>query len=316
MPTPRNPAKSTPPHIVERNRRNSQHSTGPRTAEGKAIARGNSLKHGLKANPAAGVIEDVDAFDQLLEGLTDRVQPRGEIEAGLVHRVAVCLWRLQRATRIDAAMSSMQCQAVQPIREQVQDLVREIWRGWHEELVWETKAEWKRRRERERNQDLPRHQKFMRPNLHSMDAYRKILMKSGAGIMAMSQLLEELYGLLEDHPKSFSMTCAELMAWLLGENAGRLTDQGDDAVVFPDEQTWRTGIDEFIGIARKRAVGEPMPTALETTVKNKLMELRCQRANCEEPIDRQPRSNRACQAAAGPRPEPRQAAHGASAILH
>ena len=38
--------------IVRRNRENSLKSTGPKTDAGKAIARRNPLRHGLRANPA------------------------------------------------------------------------------------------------------------------------------------------------------------------------------------------------------------------------------------------------------------------------
>lgn len=53
---------ATPAHVVERNRRNAAGSTGPRTVGGEARSRRNSLKHGLCANPAAGVVEEPERF--------------------------------------------------------------------------------------------------------------------------------------------------------------------------------------------------------------------------------------------------------------
>ncbi|MGE5607905.1 MAG: hypothetical protein ACM359_01515 [Bacillota bacterium] len=51
--------------IVKRNQLNSQLSTGPRSAGGKAIAKLNSRRHGLCANPAAGTLEDKRQFERL-----------------------------------------------------------------------------------------------------------------------------------------------------------------------------------------------------------------------------------------------------------
>ena len=121
-PGPEQVANDAPPpaHIVERNRRNAAGSTGPRTVEGKRRSRRNSLKHGLCANPTAGVVEEPERFRELHAALVERVQPRDVIEEGLVHRIAVSLWRLQRAARADAAATEGAVRAVVPHREQVQ----------------------------------------------------------------------------------------------------------------------------------------------------------------------------------------------------
>ena len=58
------------------NRKNSLHSTGPRTDEGKAISRQNSLKHGLCANPASSIVEDKGHFERLHGDLVERFSPR------------------------------------------------------------------------------------------------------------------------------------------------------------------------------------------------------------------------------------------------
>jgi hypothetical protein len=44
---PKKPTKATSPHRIEANRRNAQHSTGPKTDEGKARSSQNSIKHGI-----------------------------------------------------------------------------------------------------------------------------------------------------------------------------------------------------------------------------------------------------------------------------
>jgi len=119
---------ATPPHITERNRRNARHSTGPRTEHGKAISRANATKHGLTANPAAGVVEDPRAFARLHTALHNRFCPRDAMEENLVHRIAVCLWRLQRAARIEGAIAGLQAEAIQPAGERIQQWMSEITR--------------------------------------------------------------------------------------------------------------------------------------------------------------------------------------------
>jgi predicted RNA-binding protein Jag len=118
--------KPTPIHIVERNRRNALQSTGPKTALGKQASRGNALKHGLCANPAVGVVEDEESFVELHEALFDRFQPHDPLEQGLIHRIAVSLWRLQRAAHIEAAASVLQSTAISSASDRVQQWVTEI----------------------------------------------------------------------------------------------------------------------------------------------------------------------------------------------
>ena len=86
---------------IEANRRNAQHSTGPRTPEGKAAVRFNALKHGLAAPHALLPTEDPADFDALLRAFLDDLQPLGPIETSLVHKAADAWWRLRRARRYE-----------------------------------------------------------------------------------------------------------------------------------------------------------------------------------------------------------------------
>src|SRR5688572_13397869 len=121
--------------IVRRNRKNSLKSTGPKTSAGKAIASRNHLRHGLRANPAALNGEDGRQFRALHNRLIGQVQPRDEIEAGIVHRITVSLWRLARSARVDGALSSLSVRAVAPQREQAQEWVERINAAWNVEFV-------------------------------------------------------------------------------------------------------------------------------------------------------------------------------------
>ena len=92
---------STPKQIAS-NRRNAKRSTGPRTPEGKAAARLNALRHGLTSELPVIPGEDASVFVEHQQSIVDHYGPEGPIEAALVDRVAVLLWRLRRAHRAEA----------------------------------------------------------------------------------------------------------------------------------------------------------------------------------------------------------------------
>jgi hypothetical protein len=90
------PAPSTRADI---NRVNSQHSTGPRTPEGKLASFRNSFKHGLASAQLIIPGEDPAAFDALLTDLLDEHQPVNPTEQLLVQEMAESYWLTQRAIR-------------------------------------------------------------------------------------------------------------------------------------------------------------------------------------------------------------------------
>ncbi len=62
---------------IAANRRNAQHSTGPRTGEGKAAVRLNSLTHGLRAQEVLLPDEDPAVFEELRESFQQQFNPEG-----------------------------------------------------------------------------------------------------------------------------------------------------------------------------------------------------------------------------------------------
>jgi len=84
---------------IEANRTNAQKSTGPRTAEGKAVVSQNAITHGLLAR--AGVIpgEDEHEFAAHREGLRKQLRPGAPLEEDLADQVIDLAWRLKRAAR-------------------------------------------------------------------------------------------------------------------------------------------------------------------------------------------------------------------------
>ena len=87
------------------NRANAVRSTGPRTAEGRAVAARNGTKHGLATeHHDLQPHEDSEAFNELLEALRDDLQPNGIVEELLVRQVAEASWRVRRAAEYEVSV--------------------------------------------------------------------------------------------------------------------------------------------------------------------------------------------------------------------
>src|SRR5215212_1612403 len=89
---------------IQANRRNALKSTGPKTPEGKALARLNATKHGLLSQAVLLPGEDEDALKELAERLRAELQPVGEMESLLVERIIDAVWRLRRLSRVEAGI--------------------------------------------------------------------------------------------------------------------------------------------------------------------------------------------------------------------
>jgi hypothetical protein len=82
-------------------RRNSQKSSGPRTAEGKARSSRNSTVHGLTGKSPILPGEDPADLLDLAEGYRADLHPDGYVEEDLVERMAIATYRLRRIARIE-----------------------------------------------------------------------------------------------------------------------------------------------------------------------------------------------------------------------
>jgi hypothetical protein len=92
---------------IDANRRNARKSTGPATDLGKAVAKFNSLKHGMTASTAVLPYEDADSYAQLREAFIDTYKPANAVEASLVETIANSYWRLLRVRRVETAALDM-----------------------------------------------------------------------------------------------------------------------------------------------------------------------------------------------------------------
>jgi len=82
------------------NQHNAQQSTGPRTAEGKAVSAKNATKHGLFAQDNVVISENQAQFDAVRDDMLAELDPVGAIESMLAERIVSLTWRLRRAAQM------------------------------------------------------------------------------------------------------------------------------------------------------------------------------------------------------------------------
>ncbi len=82
------------------NRNNSQKSTGPRTAEGKAVVSQNAVKHGLFAAEAVITGENPADYEAFHDQFLAELKPAGMTESVYAERIVSLAWRLRRAERM------------------------------------------------------------------------------------------------------------------------------------------------------------------------------------------------------------------------
>jgi hypothetical protein len=115
---------SVKPSTTERqkaaNRANARHSTGPKTAKGKAAVRLNACRHGLFARDIVLPEEDADAFEDLWNRVRADLSPAGPIERFLVDRVAEIMWRLGRLKRAETALFYSRAHGLKAKRLQIE----------------------------------------------------------------------------------------------------------------------------------------------------------------------------------------------------
>jgi|SRR5208283_4995154 len=97
------------PRQLAARRFNAKKCTGPRTAQGKAAARLNALKHGFFARDVVNRELDgaarAEEFKSLLDALLEEFQPQSALERLLVDEVAASCWRIRRVLRYECRES-------------------------------------------------------------------------------------------------------------------------------------------------------------------------------------------------------------------
>src|SRR5947208_692635 len=86
---------------IAANRSNAQHSTGPRTPQGKARTAQNARTHGLTSGELRTPFEEEDQLLSHAKAIKEQYDPQSEIESILVEQIISATWRLRRIRRIE-----------------------------------------------------------------------------------------------------------------------------------------------------------------------------------------------------------------------
>ncbi len=78
--------------------------SGPKTSEGKAVAKMNALAHGMRSPAPVIPGEDAGEWERHHAGIVDALAPAVAVESALADRVALLLWRMGRVGRYETAM--------------------------------------------------------------------------------------------------------------------------------------------------------------------------------------------------------------------
>src|SRR5690242_16938308 len=89
------------------NRANAQHSTGPRTEEGKRRSSLNALRHGLTGHVIVLPGEDLAAYQRQCQQAFDQFQPANWNEKQLAQTMVDLTWQLHRISAIETNLLSL-----------------------------------------------------------------------------------------------------------------------------------------------------------------------------------------------------------------
>ena len=89
---------------LEANQQNAQHSTGPQSETGKAIAKMNALRTGLTGRTVLLPSESADLYEHHVARFTCDLNPVGDREHELVQTLADTQWRLNRIPSLEAGV--------------------------------------------------------------------------------------------------------------------------------------------------------------------------------------------------------------------
>lgn len=87
---------------AEQNDRTASSTGGPKTEEGREVARWNATRHGIRSPaPMVPGVEKKEDWEEHRDGVLESLAPVGHLELTLAERVALLSWRLHRVTRYE-----------------------------------------------------------------------------------------------------------------------------------------------------------------------------------------------------------------------
>jgi len=96
---------------ITANKLNAQKSTGPRTENGKAWARRNAIKHGLRSVDVITVGENPSEFEQFNQQMLKELQPVDLFSMQLVNKIVITAWNLKRSDKIQSGILAYEMQS-------------------------------------------------------------------------------------------------------------------------------------------------------------------------------------------------------------
>src|SRR4030088_3316224 len=113
--TPTTPRRQPSPAQIAANRANAKLSTGPRSAEGKAVSRLNGVTHGMTCKlPVVLPGEDPEEFQGEVDGWAQQLGAATEAERAQVEAAVSTRWRMRRARDAEATAGA---EAIDGLRE-------------------------------------------------------------------------------------------------------------------------------------------------------------------------------------------------------
>ena len=115
---------STSPERLAANAANAQHSTGPRTPEGRARSSQNAGTHGLTARDVLIASDEREEFEELLSDYQTDVQPQGAAQQSLFDDLVAAAWDLRRIRRMQVRACSDTTRTAEQLEKELDRLVR------------------------------------------------------------------------------------------------------------------------------------------------------------------------------------------------
>ena len=92
---------------IAANQANAQHSTGPRTPDGKAASSTNATKHGFFAKHAVLLNElEHRQFESLRNSFIYEFNPTNIVEVTLLDQLVLAAWNIERTNRLEAELAN------------------------------------------------------------------------------------------------------------------------------------------------------------------------------------------------------------------
>jgi len=143
-------------NINDRNRQNAQHSTGPRTEEGKAKSSQNARTHGLSSAKLFLPADRLEEFHSLYTALYEEIRPVGELQMQFFEQLVHASWNTNLArTLLAHAWEKLDEKAIANANRYVNQYERSFAKALKEIKTLQTDLALRAIRENEPIADLP-----------------------------------------------------------------------------------------------------------------------------------------------------------------